>query len=269
MTHAYGSSHVRRRKRVSMSSKATRKIAIGAAALALTAAAVITPVAMTEEGPFAAFTNASYQSDAQGWPSVDWEALQAENPDVCAWITIPGTTIDHPIVQASSDAPDYYLKHDLSGEYDSWGTPYLEAECAERGILSSKAAFVYGHNMLDGSQFEPLVDYVDESFMDEHRKVWVQTPDGQKHSYDVFAATVVGAGERLKRTDFKNSADFASWRDMYYVNAEAVSSHTSPSWASRVLCLSTCSHHGLYKNERTVVWCMPSKDARDGGVKHG
>ena len=39
---------------------------------------------------------------------VDFETLQKENPDIYAWITIPGTDIDYPVVQDSTDNT-YYL----------------------------------------------------------------------------------------------------------------------------------------------------------------
>lgn len=41
---------------------------------------------------------------------VDFETLQKENPDIYAWITIPGTDIDYPVVQDSTDNT-YYLNH--------------------------------------------------------------------------------------------------------------------------------------------------------------
>ena len=40
-----------------------------------------------------------------GFPAVDWEYWQDVNPDVIGWVTVPGTPIDYPIVQAHADAP--------------------------------------------------------------------------------------------------------------------------------------------------------------------
>ncbi len=200
-------------------------------------------------------------AERQGWPDVDWEHWLSVNPGICAWITVPGTDVDHPIVQASADAPSWYLKHDLYGNWNPWGSVYLDAECAERGILSSRVVWIYGHNMLDGSMFEPLTQYADAEFMAEHPKVWIQTPSGAMRSYDVYAAEVVQGAERVRRVDFKDQADFESWRDTRYQEATAVREGLSPLAADRVLCLVTCSHN-TFKNERTVVYCMASQDAR-------
>lgn len=201
----------------------------------------------------------SADSGMQGWPEVDWNYWLGVNPDVCAWITVPGTGIDFPVLQAPASSPELYLKHDVHGDYNPWGVPFLDAGCAELGILSSKAAWVYGHNMLDGSMFEPLTAFAEQAFMDEHPKVWIQTPDGIKRSYDVYAAEVLHGSDAVKRIEFDGREDFESWRDTRFSNACA--SRLDPSGATRVLCLVTCSHN-TYQNERTVVYCVASKDAR-------
>ena len=59
--------------------------------------------------------------DENGFPIVDWAFWQGVNADVIGWITIPGTPVDYPIVQAPADDPDYYLKHDVYGQYNYMG----------------------------------------------------------------------------------------------------------------------------------------------------
>ncbi len=45
---------------------------------------------------------------------VDWDKLLATNADVYAWIRVPGTNIDYPILQASTGKDDdFYLHHDI------------------------------------------------------------------------------------------------------------------------------------------------------------
>ena len=46
---------------------------------------------------------------------IDFAALQQQNPDVYAWIQVPGTEVDYPILQSSNDNT-YYLNHTIDGE---------------------------------------------------------------------------------------------------------------------------------------------------------
>ena len=56
---------------------------------------------------------------------VDFEALQAENPDIYAWITIPGTNVDYPILQREGDN-GYYLNHSVDGAGSIAGAIFTE-----------------------------------------------------------------------------------------------------------------------------------------------
>ena len=43
---------------------------------------------------------------------IDFQTLQNMNPDIYAWIKVPGTVIDYPIVQSETDN-SYYLNHSV------------------------------------------------------------------------------------------------------------------------------------------------------------
>ena len=55
---------------------------------------------------------------------IDWDALPAS---VVAWVRVPGTTVDYPIVQGRPQSPDFSLTHDAGGERSAWGAPYIDA----------------------------------------------------------------------------------------------------------------------------------------------
>ena len=55
---------------------------------------------------------------------IDFAQLQSMNPDIYAWIKIPGTVIDYPVVQSDTDNT-YYLNHSVEKEIG-------RASCRER-----------------------------------------------------------------------------------------------------------------------------------------
>ena len=57
---------------------------------------------------------------------VDFKELQKINPDVYAWIQIPGTNINYPILQSVTEADDYYLNTTIDGKTGYPGSIYTE-----------------------------------------------------------------------------------------------------------------------------------------------
>ena len=150
--------------------------------------------------------------DENGFPLVDWDYWRQVNPNVVGWVTLPGTNVNGPIVLAPANDPDYYLKHDVYGEPNLYGCLYLDASCAAAGLLGSRNAVVYGHNMslMDGSMFTALARYVDAAYAADHAEMLVQTPD-EKKACPVLFASVVDAAAETTRTQFENDADFDAW----------------------------------------------------------
>ena len=56
---------------------------------------------------------------------IDFPSLQAQNPDVYAWIQVPGTEVDYPILQ-SPDDNGYYLVHDINKSEAAAGAIFTE-----------------------------------------------------------------------------------------------------------------------------------------------
>lgn len=129
---------------------------------------------------------------------IDFEALWAVNPDIYAWIQIPGTNIQYPIVQSPTD-DSYYLDHTVEGKKGYPGSIYTER-------LNSKDfndfnTVIYGHNMKDGTMFKGLHYYEDEQYMKEHSVIEIYTPE-EKRTYRVFAAVVYSDMHILNNYDF-------------------------------------------------------------------
>lgn len=140
----------------------------------------------------APFADAGAVEFGDGFPEVDWTWWQKVNPDVIGWVTVPGTGIDYPIVQAHEDAPDYYLTHGVDGMWSVYGCPYLTWQCAQGGLLSSANALVYGHHMRDGSMFAAFASFADAGYAQAHASVLLQTPTA-KTRLEVLAVECVDA----------------------------------------------------------------------------
>ena len=193
------------------------------------------------------------EHDGDGFPVVDWDWWKSENPDVVGWITIPGTSVDHPIVQAPEDDPDYYLCHDAHGEWNWYGAIYLDADCAGSGLMGSANAVIQGHHMDDGSMFAPLACYGDEEWASGHAVVLVQTPE-QKAKLAVLAADVADASSEPKRVLFADAEDYLGWaRETVSGSSVVLDAETVP---ERMYTLATCSYRTWW-DERTLVYAAP------------
>ena len=114
---------------------------------------------------------------------INFKEIQEKNPDVCAWIQIPGIDIiDYPILQSSIEADDnFYLDHDINKAQKRAGSIYIQK--LNHKDFSDPNTLIYGHNMLNGTMFGQLKKFRTKSFFDEHRTIFVYTP-GKILEYD-------------------------------------------------------------------------------------
>lgn len=114
---------------------------------------------------------------------IDFQNLQAANPDIFAWLDIPDTTISYPILR--SEKEDFYLTHNADKEESQYGAIYTQNYNA--ADFSDFNTIIYGHNMRDGSMFGTLRNFKDKEFFENHRIINIYTPS-KKLTYTVFAA---------------------------------------------------------------------------------
>lgn len=117
---------------------------------------------------------------------VDIKALQEENPDIFAWLYIPGTDIDCPVLQ-SMQADDYYESHNAYGETDKQGAVYIELAnltnmCDFNTVLHGKMSEDSG-----SGPFADLYQFADPDFFEKHKTAYLYL-DGNLLTYEIFAA---------------------------------------------------------------------------------
>lgn len=222
-----------------------------------------------EPSPGALSDAAEAQYDADGFAMVDWDYWRQANPAVVGWVNVPGTGISQPICKAEADDTDYWNSHDVYGERNFMGCPFLDAGCAE-GLEGSANAVVQGHNVAGAgsAMFADFSEFAEEDFAEEHARVLLQTPEARME-LAVFAVEVVpnaGADESL-RTSFGSEGDFQRYV-AERVGSSAVRIADAP--ASQMWTFSTCSYFLTPQDERTVVHCkLVGKTVLQGGGEHG
>lgn len=180
---------------------------------------------------------------------IDWASLPDE---VIAWVEVPDTSIDEPIVQATPDAPNAYLHVDALGQ-GAYGTPYIDCECT----LDSRFVMVYGHHMSDGSVFADFASFIDESYAREHAEIIVYRREGATLHLEPVAVDVVNASRVSLVID--QETDFAE----QISNADVVMTDTPD--GDRLFAFTTCSYQT--RNSRTVVYAQSSAFRLNG--EHG
>ena len=143
---------------------------------------------------------------------VKFTELQQVNPDVYAWITVPGTEIDYPILQHASDN-SYYLMHNIDGSYGYPGCIYTENLNSKD--FTDNNTVIYGHNMKNGSMFAQLHKFEDPDFFNENREVLIYLPDEVLH-YTIFAAHIYDDRHLLYSFDFSDPDVYQKYLDSVF-----------------------------------------------------
>ena len=106
--------------------------------------------------------------------TVDFRALEAVNGDVCGWIYCPDTPINYPVLQGEDN--DTYLHHSYDGAYAAAGSIFVEA--LNRPDFADANTILYGHHMRNGSMFALFAELRDSDIFNEHRTIYLLTPEG-------------------------------------------------------------------------------------------
>lgn len=205
-------------------------------------------------------------SEGQGIPEVDWDALAQVSEDIVAWIYIPGTDISYPVVQGETN--DQYLRALPDGTWNNSGSIMLDSDQTAPGMVGQQTT-VYGHHMSDGSMFDPIEDTLDQDLFDGMPTVYYLTPEVTYRLTPLFTARVDDTYVAARQETFGDAAALRSYLDALreYARAEADDVDERLDSVDQVLALVTCS--GVAPaNHRAVMICtiaeeMPAQRSGD------
>lgn len=192
---------------------------------------------------------------------IDWNALHVVNPDVVAWVYVPNTPIDYPVVHSRDN--DEYLYVNFSGEYanglqPTYGTPFLLAQNA--ADFSDLNNVIQAHNMQNGTMFAWIANAAlnDPAKLQESRTAYLFTPTANYRLTSV-SVLVCGENDEVARLAFSSADEFASFVEGL-VDRSAVKLDMSGFDVSKVgklVSFSTCTSDGT--GRRCVMVCAVSE----------
>jgi sortase, SrtB family len=169
--------------------------------------------------------------------NIDFSGLAAKNGDIFAWINIPGTEIDYPVVHGKDN--EYYLSHDAFKKESQIGAIFSDMSNTKGNV--DPVTVLYGHRMNSGSMFAQLHKYEDKSFFEKNNTVKIYTLEGQ-WNYEVFAAYKTDNSNILYGKNFKDKQVLQEYLDGIK-NVRDINAHISSTNVTvddYILTLSTC-----------------------------
>ena len=173
------------------------------------------------------------------------EELKKENQDIVGWIEIEGTNINFPVLQGTDN--QYYMEHTYTKEYSKGGSIFLDKSYDWN--LPSTNLLLYGHNNKNGTMFQNLLKYKDESFYKEHPTIRFTTinDDCQYEIISAFLSRVYYEDEQdvFRYYYFINANDEIEYNNYIEESKKASLYDTGKSseYGEQLLTLSTCSYH--------------------------
>ena len=183
--------------------------------------------------------------------------LKKLNPDVKAWIQVPKTNIDYPVVQGQDDME--YINKNVYGEFELSGAIFLS--CLNKDDFSDPYNLVYGHNMKNGGMFADVADFTNKEYFETHQKGKLYLTDATRKIRFFACMKVTAADAKIYHPDGYRKENLKDLLD--YIQANAVQYRdVNVADENSLIALSTCSE--AETNGRVV---LIGKLEREGAEK--
>lgn len=169
---------------------------------------------------------------------VDFTELQKENADVYAWIYIPVTNINYPVLQSESEDDEYYLNKTMDKMDGLPGSIYTEKY--NRKDFTDPVTVIYGHTLKVGTMFSELAKYTDRTFFDQNPYIYIYQPD-KTLKYQIFSAVAFDDRYLLGNYNFASAEDFGEYIEELNSSLDGnVNAGLAVTAQNKVITLSTC-----------------------------
>ena len=162
--------------------------------------------------------------------------LKKLNPDVKAWIQVPKTNIDYPVVQGQDDME--YINKNVYGEFELSGAIFLS--CLNKDDFSDPYNLVYGHNMKNGGMFADVADFTNKEYFETHQKGKLYLTDATRKIRFFACMKVTAADAKIyhpygyRKENLKDLLDYIQANAVQYRDVNVADENS-------LIALSTCS----------------------------
>ncbi len=157
---------------------------------------------------------------------VDFDKLKSTNSDIFAWVYIPDTGIDCPVVQNGNGDDSFYKNHNVLKEPDANGAVYIEA--ANLTNMCDFNEILHGSSPSDGTMFADLSRFLDRVYFEERPYIYVYLEDNALIYY-TFAAYTRNNNRLLEQYDFTNAYGCQEFLNEIY-NSKSMSKNIRTGW---------------------------------------
>ena len=171
---------------------------------------------------------------------LDWDTLHEENRDIYAWIYVPDTTVDYPMLQHPTDN-GYYLNHNMDGTKGYPGCIYTEDFNSKD--FSDIHTVIYGHNLKDKTMFSSLHNFENDELFNKDHYIFIYTED-YVFVYRIFAAYEFDSIHLLDNYDYTNEYVYEDYLKKIYQTTDRVANvreDIQVTTGDKIVTLSTCT----------------------------
>lgn len=166
--------------------------------------------------------------------------LRARNPEAVGWLSIEGTTVDYPIVQAADN--DFYLQNGFDRQYNYVGCPFLDERCTDG--FGGFVSIVYAHHIRQ-EMFGDIARFRDSEYLRAHPSGALLAEDGL-HTVEFFAYLTVPSASGVYQTELSTQTEREAYIDALFDAAVCTQGQTAQALKRReglrLLLLSTCTY---------------------------
>ncbi len=173
--------------------------------------------------------------------SVDFTNLKEKNKDTVAFLKVPGTSVNYPVVQTKNN--DYYLTHAFDKSYNAAGWVFMDYRNNIDDL--SDNTIIYGHGRLSKTMFGSLKNVLKDNWLNnKDNHVIYLSSEKENTLWQVFSVYTIPTETYYLISKFGSEESHQKYidtiksRSIYDFNTEVTTSN-------KILTLSTCYNDDL------------------------